>query len=114
MIKIVPASSFYYPINKLKPSEQEKLSDIDYSFPGLNLDPNTSNYCYDYLTSAPLRNRNTILWNDLMNNTLTSQPRKKNTPQTVDELIETLKTIPTSFVLSPANAKERLISLTNL
>ena len=97
MIKIVAASSLYHSINKLKPSEQEKLSDIVNSFPGLNLDPNTSNYCYDYVTSATLRNWNIILWRDLLNNTLTSHPRKKNTRQTVDELIETLKTIPNFF-----------------
>ena len=97
MIKRVAASSLYPSTKKLKPSEQEKLSDIVNSFPGLNLDPNTSNYCYDYLTLATLRNRNIILWHDLLNKTLTSHPRNKNTPQTVDELIKTLKTIPNFF-----------------
>ena len=105
MIKIVAGSSLYHSINKLKPSEQEKLSDIVYSFPGLYLEPNTSKYCYDYLTSAPSRNRNTILWHDLLNNTSTSHPKKKNTPQTVDELIETLKTIPNLFYVVTCQRK---------
>ena len=56
MIKIVAASSLYHSINKLEKSEQDKLADPVHSFPGLNLDTNTSNYCLDYLTSAPLRN----------------------------------------------------------
>ena len=97
MVKIVAASSLYHSISNLKLSEQEKLSDIVHSYPVLDLHTNTSNYCDDYLTSASLRNRNIILWRDLVNNTLTSHPRKKNIPQMVDELIETLKTNPNFF-----------------
>ena len=43
MIKIVDASSLYHSINKLEQSEQDKLADPVQSFPGLNLDPSTSN-----------------------------------------------------------------------
>ena len=92
MVKIVGASSLYDSINKLEQSEQDKLADPVHSFPGLNLDPSTSNYCLDYLTSTPLRNCKIVLWHDLIN-TITSHPKKGNIPQTIEELIATLKTI---------------------
>ena len=92
MIKIRAASSFYNSINKHEQSEQDKLADPIHSFPGLNLDPSTSNYCLDYLTSAPLRNCKIVLWHELLNNTITSHPKKSNIPQTIEELIATLKT----------------------
>ena len=97
MIKIVAASSLSRSIAKLDESEQHKLADSVHSLPGLNLDPNTANYCYDYLTSTQLRKRNLILWHDLLNNTITSHPKKNNIPQTVDQLIANLKTIPNLF-----------------
>ena len=97
MIKIVAASSLSRSIAKVDESEQHKLADSVHSLPGLNLDPNTANYCYDYLTSTQLRKRNLILWHDLLNNTITSHPKKNNIPQTVDQLIATLKTIPNLF-----------------
>ena len=99
MIKIVAASSLSRSIAKHDESEQHKLADSVHSLPGLNLDPNTANYCYDYLTSTHLRKRNLILWHDLLNNTITSHPKKNNIPQTVDQLIATLKTIPNLFCL---------------
>ena len=97
MIKIVAASSLSRSIAKLDESEQHKLADSVHSLPGLNLDPKTANYCYDYLTSTQLRKRNLILWHDLLNNTITSHPKNNNIPQTVDQLIATLKTIPNLF-----------------
>ena len=96
MIKIVAASSLSRSIAKLDESEQHKLADSVHSSPGLNLDTNTANYCYDYLTSTQLSKRNLILWHDLLNNT-TSHPKKNNIPQTVDQLIATLKSIPNLF-----------------
>ena len=80
MIKIVAATSLYHSISKLDQSEQDKLADPLHSFPGLNLDPNTSNYCLDYLTSVPLRKCKIVLWHDLLKNTITSQPKKGNIP----------------------------------
>ena len=94
MIKIVGASSLYHSINKLEQSEQDKLADPVQSFPGLNLDPSTSNYCHDYLISTPPKNYKIVLWHDSLNNTITSHPKKGNIPQTIEELIATLKTIP--------------------
>ena len=69
MIKIVGSSFLYHSIIKLEQSEQDKLADPVHSFPGLNLDPSTSNYCIHYLISTPLRNCKTVLWHDLLNNT---------------------------------------------
>ena len=105
MIKIVGASSLYHSINKLEQSEQDKLADPVHSFPGLNLDPSTSNYCLDYLTSTPLRNCKVVLWHDLLNNTTTSHPKKGNIPQTIEELIATLKTIPNLFCVVTCQRK---------
>ena len=97
MIKIVGASSLYDSINKLEQSEQDKLADPVHSFPGLNLDASTSNYRLDYLTSTPLRNCKIVLWHDLINNTITSHPKKGNIPQIIEELIATLKNIRNLF-----------------
>ena len=105
MIKIVGASSLYHSINKLEQSEQDKLADPVHSFPGLNLDPSTSNYCIDYLSSTPLRNCKIVLWHDLLNNTITSHPKKGNIPQTIEELIATLKTIPNLFCVVTCQRK---------
>ena len=105
MIKIVGASSLYHSINKLEQSEQDKLADPVHSFPGLNLNPSTSNYCLDYLTSTPLRNCKIVLWHDLINNTITSPPKKGNIPQTIEELIATLKTIPNLFCVVTCQRK---------
>ena len=89
MIKIVAASFLSRSIAKLDESEQHKLADSVHSLPGINLDPNTANCCYDYLPSTQLRKRNLILWHDLLNNTITSHPKENNIPQTVDQLIAT-------------------------
>ena len=105
MIKIVGASSLYHSINKLEQSEQDELADPVHSFPGLNLDPSTSDYCLDYFTSNPLRNSKIFLWYDLLNNTITSHPKKGNIPQTIEELIATLKTIPNLSCVDTVNAK---------
>ena len=81
----------------LPPAEQANLSEIIYSFPGLNLDPTNNNFVYPYLTSAPLRNVQLILWHDLINNTITSHSKKENIPQTVPQLIESLKSLQNLF-----------------
>ena len=81
MIKIVGANALYHCINKLDQPEQGKLADPIHSFPGLNLDPSTSNYCFNYLTSTPLRNCIIVLWHDLLNNTITSHPKKATYPK---------------------------------
>ena len=105
MIKILGASSLYHSINKLEQSEQDKLADPVHSFSGLNLDPRTSNYCIDYLNSTPLRNCKIVLWHDLLNNTIISHPKKGNIPQTIEELIATLKTILNLFCVVTCQLK---------
>ena len=105
MIKIVGASSLYHSIKKLEQSEQDKLADPVHCFAGLNLDPSTSNYCLDYLTSTLLRNCKIVLWHDLLNNTITSHPKKGNIPQTIEELIATLKTITNLFCVVTCQRK---------
>ena len=93
MIKIIAASSRHHSLKSLPQAEKDNLSEIIYSFPGLNLDPTTNNFVYPYLTSAPLRNVQSI---PLLNNALTSHP-KKNIPQTVPQLTETLKSLQNLF-----------------
>ena len=105
MIKIVDACSLYHSIKKLEQSEQDKFADPVHSFPGLNLDPSTSNYCLNYLTSAPPRNCKIVLWHDLLNNTITSHPNKGNIPQTIEELIATLENIPNLFCVVTCQRK---------
>ena len=97
MIKIVAASSLNDSIKKLDELDRERLADTVYTYPGLNLDPNTDSCCLEYLTSAPKKHQNLVLWHDLLNNTVTSHPKKKNKPQKVKELIETLRSIPNLF-----------------
>ena len=97
MIKIIAASSLHHSLKSLPQAEQDNLSEIISSFPGLNLDPTNNHFVYPYLTSAPLRNVQLILWHELLNNTLTSHPKKKNIPQTVPQLIETLKSLQNLF-----------------
>lgn len=97
MIQIVAASSLYHSLKSLPEAEQDNLSKVIYSYPGLSLDPNSSNCIYPYLTSSPLSNLQLIIWHDLLNNTITSHPVKKNIPQTVPQLIDTLKSLPNLF-----------------
>ena len=105
MIKIVGESSLYHSINKHEQSERDKLADPVHSFPGLNHDPSTSNYYLYYLTSTPLRNCKIVLWHDVLNNTITSHPKKGNIPQTIEELIASLKTIPNFFCVVTCQRK---------
>ena len=97
MIKTIAASSLHHSLKSLPQAEQDNLSEVIYSLPGLNLDPTTNNFVYPFLTSAPFENVQLILWHDLLNNTLTSHSKKKNIPQTVPQLIETLKSLQNLF-----------------
>ena len=47
----------------------------------------------DFLNCEPLKDRQIILWHDLINNSITSHPKKKNTPLTLDELVSTLQNL---------------------
>ena len=91
-IILVAAASFLY--HSLKNLQKDRVTVVElvYSSPGLNLDPNTSNCAYDYLSSPSLESCHIVLWHDLLNNTITSHP-KKNLPQTVEQLVPTIKTL---------------------
>ena len=92
ILVVAAASSLYHSLKKLGKEDRVTVDELLYSSPGLNLDPNTSNWVYDYLSSPSLENRHIVLWHDLQNNTIRSHP-KKNLPQIVEQLVSTIKTL---------------------
>ena len=90
---VVAASSIYHSLKTLDKKDRVNVDELVYSSPGLNLGPNNSNCVYDYLSSTSLESRHNVLLHDLLNYTITSLPKKKNLPQTVEQLVSTIKTL---------------------
>ena len=90
MVLVVAASSLSHSLDTLDEDTRNSVTEVVHAFPGLNLDPKTNNCVLDFLNCEPLKNRQVILWHDLINNSITSHPKKNNTPLTVDKLVSTL------------------------
>ena len=91
MVLVVAASSLSHSLDTLDEHTRNSVTGVVHAFPGLNLDPKQNNCVLDFLNCEPLKDRQVILWHDLINNSITSHPKKNNTPLTVDELVSTLQ-----------------------
>ena len=92
-ILVVAASSLSRSLKTMDKKDRVTVDEFVYSSPGLNLNPNTSNWVYDYLSSPSFESCNIMLWHDLLKNTITTHPKMKNLLQTVEQLVSTIKTL---------------------
>ena len=60
MILVVDASSLYHSLKTLDSKDRVTVDEHVYSSPGLNLDPNTSNWVSDYLKENASRKKLSI------------------------------------------------------
>ena len=96
MLKIIAASSLYNSIEELQISLRNQLRELVHAGPGFSLNPesvNKSKDVYYYLQSKELKNTRIILWHDLINNTITPHKRHNYQPQSVNQLVASLRSL---------------------
>ena len=96
MLKIIAASSLYNSIGELQIKLRKQLRELVHAGPGFSLNPesvNKSKDVYNYLKSEELRDTRTILWHDLINNTITPHKSNNYQPQSVNQLVASLRSL---------------------
>ena len=96
MLKIIAASSLYNSIEELQISLSKQLRKLVHAGPSFSLNPesvNKSKDVYYYLKSEKLKNTRISLWHDLINNTITHHKRNNYQPQSVNQLVTSLKSL---------------------
>ena len=96
MLKIIAASSLYNSIEELQIKLRKQLRELVHAGPGFSLNPesvNKSKDVYNYLKSKELRNTRIILWHDLVNNTITPHKSNNYQPQSVNQLVASLRSL---------------------
>ena len=97
MVYIVSASSLEHSLEQLSNPEKERFLLKILAFPGLSLNPNTTNpqkNLASLLCRAPLaEKRQVVVWHDVNNNFINSHPTNNYRACTAEELIEILKTL---------------------
>ena len=96
LLKINAASSLFNSIEELQISLRKQLRELVHAGPGFSLNPesvNQSKDVYNYLKSEELKHTRIILWHDLINNTITSHKSKNYQPQSVNELVASLRSL---------------------
>ena len=76
---------------------RKQLRELVHAGPGFSLNPesvNKSKDVYNYLKSEELRNTRIILWHDLINNTITPHKSNNYQPQSVNQLVASLRSLP--------------------
>ena len=100
MLKSIAVSSLYNSIEELQIKLREQLRRLVHAAPGLSLNPesvNKSKDVYNYLKTEELRNTRIILWHDLINNTITPHKSNNYQPQSVNQLVASLKSLTNLF-----------------
>ena len=96
MLKIIVASSLYNSIEELKIKLRKQLRELVHTGPDFSLNPESvkkSKVVYNYLKSKELRNTRIILWHDLINNTITPHKSNNYQPQSVNQLVASLRSL---------------------
>ena len=96
MLKIIAASSLYNLIGELQIKMRKQLQELVHAGPGFSLNPesvNKSKDVYNYLKSEELRDTRIILWHDLINNTITPHKSNNYQPQSVNQLVASLRSL---------------------
>ena len=96
MLKIIAASSLYNSIGELQIKLRKQLRELVHAGPGFSLNPesvNKSKDVYNYLKSEELRDTRIILWHDLINNTITPHKSNNYQPQSVNQLVASLRSL---------------------
>ena len=94
MAMIVAASSFYHSLKDLEQKERRDAQQKVYAVPGLSLNPNTLNRGKDLrvlLELQPLASKQSIIWHDVRNNSISSHRTNNYTPCPLDELLAYLQ-----------------------
>ena len=94
MAMIVAASSLYHSLKDLEQEKRRETQQKVYAVPGLSLNPNTLNRGKDLrvlLELQPLASKQNIIWNDVLNNSISSHRTNKYTPCPLNELLAYLQ-----------------------
>ena len=96
MVFILAASSLHHAIETLTPDEKERYESKIFSIPGLSLNPLTKNpkKIVQNLLSKDLKDKNNIvIWQDVINNSISRHDSNNFCELSVSELNEILKSI---------------------
>ena len=100
MVHVVGASSLPKTLKSLKYQNRRFYLPVVTEIPGLSLKQQSNRKSDDYfkslqnlLTGKLARCENTVIWHDIINNTLSEHPFKKTPAVSSQALVETLKTI---------------------
>ena len=96
MFKIIDASSLYNSVEDLQMSLREQLREHVHAGPGFSLNPESvkkSKDVYNSLKSEELKNTRIICWHDLIINTITPQRSNHYQPQSVTQLVASLRSL---------------------
>ena len=105
---VVAESSLHHSLKTVDKKDRVIMDELVCSSTGQNFHRNTSNCVYDYLSSPSHEILQIVLWHDLLNNTMISHSRKKNVPQTVEQLASTIKILQNPYcVVTSQRERER-------
>ena len=96
MVFIVAASSLHYALETLTTEEKEHFKNKIYTIPGLSLNPNTKNprKIVQNLLSKDLKDKtNIVIWQNVLNNSISRHHSNNFCALSVSELIGILKNI---------------------
>ena len=96
ILKIIAASSLFNSVEELQISLRKQLRELVHADPAFGMNPesvNKSKDVFNYLKSEELKNTRIIWGHDLINNTIAPHKSNDYQPQSVNQLVASLRSL---------------------